>query len=93
MAENVAKANAPKREPLRVNLLTFTCKARVKHLKTKVTLELDRQTAIEKALGSAQAGDVLIIAGKGHETYQIFKDQTLHFDDREVARHWLERNP
>lgn len=62
-------------------------------LKTKVSLEPDRQTAIETALTSAQPGDVLIIAGKGHETYQIFKDQTLHFDDREVARHWLERNP
>ncbi|PIQ25162.1 UDP-N-acetylmuramoyl-L-alanyl-D-glutamate--2,6-diaminopimelate ligase [bacterium (Candidatus Blackallbacteria) CG17_big_fil_post_rev_8_21_14_2_50_48_46] len=58
----------------------------------KVTREVDRQTAIESALQAAQPGDVLIIAGKGHETYQIFKDRTVHFDDREVARQWLERN-
>jgi UDP-N-acetylmuramoyl-L-alanyl-D-glutamate--2,6-diaminopimelate ligase len=55
--------------------------------------EVNRQTAIESALMTAEAGDVVIIAGKGHETYQIFKDTTIHFDDREVARNWLERNP
>ena len=62
-------------------------------LPTKVQTEVDRQSAIEKALAAAQSGDVVIIAGKGHETYQIFQDRTVHFDDREVARHWLERNP
>lgn len=53
--------------------------------------EPDRQAAIISALEAAQPGDVLIIAGKGHETYQIFKDHTIHFDDREVVRQWLER--
>ena len=33
----------------------------------------------------AEKGDVVIIAGKGHEDYQIFKDKTIHFDDVEVA--------
>jgi UDP-N-acetylmuramyl-tripeptide synthetase len=53
---------------------------------------VDRQTAIEKALGSARAGDTIVIAGKGHETYQIFKDRTIHFDDVEVARQYLSKS-
>jgi UDP-N-acetylmuramoyl-L-alanyl-D-glutamate--2,6-diaminopimelate ligase len=47
--------------------------------------EIDRKTAIEKALDMAAPGDVVLIAGKGHEDYQIFKDQTVHFDDFEVV--------
>ena len=46
----------------------------------------DRRTAIATALSLAQERDVVVIAGKGHETYQIFKDTTIHFDDREIAR-------
>ncbi|HHY69660.1 MAG TPA: UDP-N-acetylmuramoyl-L-alanyl-D-glutamate--2,6-diaminopimelate ligase [Bacillota bacterium] len=46
----------------------------------------DRAQAIEKAIWLAEKGDVVVIAGKGHETYQIFKDKTVHFDDAEVAR-------
>ena len=34
----------------------------------------------------ARAGDIVILAGKGHETYQVLKDRVIHFDDREVAR-------
>ena len=34
----------------------------------------------------AEAGDVIVIAGKGHETYQLVGDQVLHFDDREEAK-------
>lgn len=49
----------------------------------------DRATAIEEAIAAAGPGDVVIIAGKGHETYQILKDKTIHFDDREVARQAL----
>lgn len=45
----------------------------------------DRREAIFKAIKKASAGDVVVIAGKGHETYQIIGDQVLHFDDREVA--------
>ena len=48
-------------------------------------IEPDRKTAIEKAIVEARPEDFVIIAGKGHENYQIFKDQTIHFDDAEVA--------
>jgi UDP-N-acetylmuramoyl-L-alanyl-D-glutamate--2,6-diaminopimelate ligase len=47
---------------------------------------VDRTRAIERAMAIAGADDVVIIAGKGHETYQIFKDRTIDFDDRAVAR-------
>lgn len=50
-----------------------------------VNVELDRRAAIGLALGEAEPGDVVIIAGKGHETYQIIGDVTRPFDDREVA--------
>jgi UDP-N-acetylmuramoyl-L-alanyl-D-glutamate--2,6-diaminopimelate ligase len=49
-------------------------------------VEPDRATAIARALREAREGDIVILAGKGHETYQILKDQTLPFDDRAVAR-------
>lgn len=49
-------------------------------------LQPDRALAIQAAIQEAQPGDVVVIAGKGHENYQIFKDKTIHFDDREVAR-------
>jgi UDP-N-acetylmuramoyl-L-alanyl-D-glutamate--2,6-diaminopimelate ligase len=50
--------------------------------KNGVTLEEDRRFAIEKAIQRAQEGDVVLIAGKGHETYQIIKDKKIHLDDR-----------
>ena len=49
-------------------------------------VEPDRRAAIHKAIKEAQAGDVVLLAGKGHETYQVFRDRTIDFDDREVAR-------
>lgn len=45
----------------------------------------DRREAIFRAVGLAGADDLVVIAGKGHETYQEFRDGTVHFDDREVA--------
>ena len=45
----------------------------------------DRGRAIEKAVQQAAKGDILLIAGKGHETYQILKDKTIHFSDAETA--------
>ncbi len=49
----------------------------------------DRKEAIFYAIDKAKADDMVIIFGKGHETYQIFKDRTISFDDREVAREAL----
>lgn len=49
----------------------------------------DRAQAIKRALEMASAGDMVVIAGKGHETYQEFADHTVHFDDREVVREIL----
>jgi len=46
----------------------------------------DRRKAIARALGSASSGDIVIIAGKGHEDYQIVGDKVLPFDDRKIAR-------
>ena len=46
---------------------------------------VDRRTAIYRAIKIAEAGDIILILGKGHENYQILKDETIHFDDREVA--------
>ena len=46
----------------------------------------DRKEAILHAIAIAKEGDVVVIAGKGHEDYQIFKDKTIHFDDAEVVR-------
>jgi len=51
----------------------------------------ERGAAIERALEMAQEGDVVLIAGKGHETVQILKDRTVPFDDRQVARDFLSK--
>ena len=52
----------------------------------------DRHEAIEFAMEHAAADDVILIAGKGHENYQILKDKTIHFDDCEVVRdYWKDR--
>jgi UDP-N-acetylmuramoyl-L-alanyl-D-glutamate--2,6-diaminopimelate ligase len=53
---------------------------------TPHSMEPDRAKAIRAAIKEARAGDIVILAGKGHETYQILKDRVIHFDDREVAR-------
>lgn len=52
----------------------------------KVFVETDRKKAIELLKKISDKKDVIVIAGKGHENYQILKDKTIHFDDREQAR-------
>jgi UDP-N-acetylmuramoyl-L-alanyl-D-glutamate--2,6-diaminopimelate ligase len=54
-----------------------------------VVVELDRKRAIADAVARAKAGDVVLVAGKGHETVQIVGGVSRHFDDREEARHAL----
>ncbi len=54
--------------------------------KAKYLVEPDRKHAIEIALDEARAGDIVLLAGKGHETVQVLRDRTIEFDDRDVAR-------
>jgi len=49
----------------------------------------DRRAAIKQAVEMAQRDDYILIAGKGHEDYQIIKDKVFHFDDAEVNREIL----
>jgi UDP-N-acetylmuramoyl-L-alanyl-D-glutamate--2,6-diaminopimelate ligase len=56
---------------------------------TAYDVEVDRRAAISSALAAARPSDAVLIAGKGHEDYQIFSDRTVHFDDREIVREEL----
>ncbi len=57
----------------------------------KYRIEPDREKALAVAIDEAQAGDIVLLAGKGHETAQVLKDRTIEFDDREKAREILRR--
>ncbi len=61
----------------------------LRRTETAHTIDPDRASAIRTAIAEARPGDAVLIAGKGHETYQVLKDRTIHFDDREVAREVL----
>jgi UDP-N-acetylmuramoyl-L-alanyl-D-glutamate--2,6-diaminopimelate ligase len=58
----------------------------IRRFDTKLIVEPDREKAIRNAIDSAGPGDIVLLAGKGHETYQVLRDRTIDFDDREVAR-------
>jgi UDP-N-acetylmuramoyl-L-alanyl-D-glutamate--2,6-diaminopimelate ligase len=57
--------------------------------KSNYCVEPDRKNAIAKAIRMKEAQDIVLIAGKGHETYQIFAHQTIAFDDKEIAEEIL----
>jgi UDP-N-acetylmuramoyl-L-alanyl-D-glutamate--2,6-diaminopimelate ligase len=65
----------------------------IKKTKGKYKVIVNRKKAIEHALRLAQKNDLVLIAGKGHENYQILKTGKIHFDDREVALEVLKRLP
>jgi len=56
---------------------------------SKVEAIVDRTQAIHQALDTAKDDDGVLILGKGHETYQVLGEKTIHFDDREVVRNYL----
>jgi UDP-N-acetylmuramoyl-L-alanyl-D-glutamate--2,6-diaminopimelate ligase len=59
---------------------------------TKFLVEPDRERAIAIALDQARPGDIVLLAGKGHENQQVLRDRTIDFDDRDVARRVLRQN-
>ncbi len=69
----------------------FTALKNIPDGKTVVRMS-DRHEAIYYTMAHAAADDVVLIAGKGHENYQILKDKTIHFDDREVVQEYWSEN-
>ncbi len=59
--------------------------------KAKIHVVADRTEAIKKALSIAKADDVVLLAGKGHETYQILNTGKIHYDEREIVKNILEK--
>ena len=57
--------------------------------KDKINIDVNRYCAIEKAINLAKSHDVVLIAGKGHENYQILKNEVINFDDKQVASNIL----
>jgi UDP-N-acetylmuramoyl-L-alanyl-D-glutamate--2,6-diaminopimelate ligase len=58
----------------------------IRRFDVPLVVEPDRATAIARAIKEARPGDIVILAGKGHETYQVLGEKTVAFDDRAVAR-------
>ncbi|MEO8168591.1 MAG: UDP-N-acetylmuramoyl-L-alanyl-D-glutamate--2,6-diaminopimelate ligase, partial [bacterium] len=58
----------------------------------QVIVEPDRRKAIASALQMARSGDIVFLAGKGHEDYQIIDDKKIHFDDREEVETYIRNN-
>lgn len=55
----------------------------------RMMVNADREQAIHQAIDVASANDIIVVAGKGHEDYQILADKTIHFDDREVVQTYI----
>jgi UDP-N-acetylmuramoyl-L-alanyl-D-glutamate--2,6-diaminopimelate ligase len=86
--EVIITSDNPRSEP--PDAIAAAIAAGVASAGTTPDIELDRRAAIRRALGHAHAGDLVVIAGKGHETGQTARGVTVPFDDRAVAREELE---
>ena len=60
--------------------------AGIKGSKVKKIVKVDRTHGIAAAMNEAQKDDIVLLAGKGHETYQIFGTEKIHYDEREIVR-------
>ncbi len=58
--------------------------------KEKITIDIDRFKAINESIKFANNEDIVVIAGKGHEDYQILNDKVIDFDDRKIAQKLLQ---
>ena len=56
---------------------------------TRMQVNADRKAAIHQAIDLATPNDLIVVAGKGHEDYQILKDRTIHFDDKEIVQDYV----
>jgi len=63
----------------------------LQRVNAKYRIEPDREQALAAAIEQARPGDIVLLAGKGHETYQVLAERTIEFDDREKAREILRR--
>ena len=59
-------------------------------IREKITIEIDRFKAINESIKFANNEDIVLIAGKGHEDYQILNDKVINFDDRKIAQKLLQ---
>jgi UDP-N-acetylmuramoyl-L-alanyl-D-glutamate--2,6-diaminopimelate ligase len=64
--------------------------AGIKNTSGKYIVIEDRTQAIRYAMENAETDDIIVLSGKGHETYQIFKDKTIHYDEREIVENILD---
>lgn len=80
--------NPRSEDPLEI---IYQIEAGIKRKTKSYEIVIDRKQAIEKTLKYACSGDLILIAGKGHETYQIIGDKRFHFDDKEITEALLKR--
>ncbi len=86
----ITSDNPRSEDPLSIIEEILSGVAEVADAQGRYAVEPDRKKAIELAVSMAEPGDVLVVAGKGHETGQIFADKVIPFDDREVLREAIE---
>jgi UDP-N-acetylmuramoyl-L-alanyl-D-glutamate--2,6-diaminopimelate ligase len=82
----ITSDNPRTEEPMRI---IRDIEAGIKNTNGKYIIIEDRTEAIRHAMKNAESGDIIVLSGKGHETYQIFKDKTIHYDEREIVENIL----